>query len=603
MKSTELLLILEVIRDVGLMCCTSIDKDITYVVSRVKNEGLSFLTITLPTFAKGIERCLEQRRFDPSLFRAFRKKSSDSAQIPTFLSGIVSKIFDANGDLRTDESIEAIDGIRQICLIFNKTKKECTDERKAQALLSYTKCEIDVASFRIAKFDALHDFDRVSRIVFGDIFHDLERELSNYELVPKHGPGAVVDRLKGNGKYRSLVWTHGLQRSFPSDMYLFCNAEEAYERREDLVLLRSKDVPPVKVIFVPKTQKTPRVIAIEPSYHQYCQQAIMASLVKKMEQHPLTKDSLHFTDSAINGRLAREASRHLRLATLDMSEASDRVHAALVHRLIRDYPLLVRAVFSCRSKYAKLPNDQVIGLKKFSSMGSALCFPFEAMVFYTLVLIGLHEQQSLSISKHSIKRIKRNVHVFGDDLIIPSNGVASVVRRLESVRLKVNSQKSFVSGYFRESCGVDAYKGHLVTPVYARTEPPTALVDAEGLSSWVATSNLFYKKGYWKTARYIRERILGSIFPFPHVLETSPLLGFYSFRGTYSVQGWDKLRSSYRVRSIALRVRKENDALVEYRRLLKFFLTRNELPSEIEDFNKSTLRGSANTKIRWSSPY
>jgi hypothetical protein len=603
MKRTELLLLNQIISDVGLMCNTSVDRDLQYVRSRVEKEGLSFLTITLPTFAKAIEKCLEQGFIELSLFRAFRKKGRSSGLIPTFLSGITSMIFDAEGKLRTDESIEAIDGVRQICLAFNKVKKECTNGRAKKALHAYIRCEDDLAGFRIQNWAFLRDFDRVSRLAFGGLFSSVERKLVGFELVPRHGPGAVVDGLKGNDKYRSLVWSRRLQRVMPYDQYLFGNTVDGAICGRGVVLTEPKDEPPVKVIFVPKTQKTPRVIAIEPTWNQYCQQALMSALVDGCEADPILGPAIHFTDSTINGAFARSASIDRSYATLDMSEASDRVHAALVHRLVRDYPDLSRAIFSSRSKRARLPTGQVIALKKFASMGSALCFPFEAFVFYTLALMGMHYADGTPFSTRSVKRYSRHLHVFGDDLILPVNQVSSIIKMLESVRLKVNTGKTFVTGFFRESCGVDAYKGHNVTPVYVREECPTSRQDARQLASMVATANLFYKKGYWKTAKHIREQIIGKICQLPHVLETSALLGYFSFLGSYTIEKWDTVNHRYLTRGLTLKVKDYGDELVGSRRLFKFFLTRNEKPVEVESFTKSVRRGSVYTKSRWVTPY
>lgn len=605
MKSAELLLISEIIKDVGLMCSTSVTRDITYVVSRVKMEGLQFLTITLPGFAKGIERCLELGYFDPSLFLAFRKlpKSDKRGQIPKLFSGIVSKIFDGSGRVHEHESIEAIDGIRQICLTFNKTKKECTNERKTNAIKSYTACEDAISRIRIQEWDYLCDFDRIVNLAFGDMLNVCQDKLLSNELVPKHGPGAVVDRITGNGKYRSLKWSQRLERVMSSSLYLFTNYLEAAESAHNVELVAPRDEEPVKVIFVPKTQKTPRVIAIEPIYNQYAQQSLLKAFVNSIEDDKLLRHSIRFSDSVTNGKLAREYSITRRSATLDLSEASDRVHCAFAHRLMRNHSHLSKSVFSCRSKYAKLPDGHVIGLKKFASMGSALCFPFEAMIFYIMCQIGIHRANNVTITKRSIESFSRSIHVYGDDLIIPSNAVSSVISILESAGLKVNRSKTFVLGHFRESCGVDAYKGHIVTPVYVRTDMPTKLQDADLIASCVATSNLFYKKGYWKTASYMRTSILDRIYPMPHVRSTSSLLGYDSYLGSYTADKWCKITQTYKTKGITLKVKKVSDVLGGYRRLMKFFLLRGEEPLEVEDFTKSVRRGSVYTKIRWSCPF
>jgi len=329
MKSTELVLISKMLADAGIMCSTSIDRDLLTLESRYQNEGLSFLTITLPTFAKGFERSLELGRLDPSLFPSFSKVHN--GQIPKFLSGIVSRVFDvSDGTILQEPSVEAIDGVRQVCLSLQKLKMECTDARKRKATKAYLSCESDLSKVRVKSWKYNDSFRLLSKLCFGRLFAGVQELLLHQRLVPKHGPGAVVEKLSGNAKYSSFTWTSRLQRAMPSDSYLFSNAEDWILRHESLRHLSSKDEPPVKVIFVPKTLKTPRVIAIEPTHMQYVQQAFMSALVHNIELDPILGRSIRFTDSTLNGSLARQSSIDRSFATLDLSEASDRVHAALV---------------------------------------------------------------------------------------------------------------------------------------------------------------------------------------------------------------------------------------------------------------------------------
>lgn len=602
MKRIELLLLNEIISDVGLMCSASTSRDITTVMSRFKHEGSSFLTITLPTFAKDIEKCLERGRIEPDCFRSF-KKIKGSRLIPAFLSGIVSMMFEDSGLLRDRFPTECVDGIRQVCLSFNKLKLECTDERNRKALKQYTDCENDVSSFRIQRYSDLRDFDRVARCIFGRMFDQLENKLRRHDLLPKNGPGAVANRLTSNQKYDCYKWTTRMERIFPCSEYLFTSYSDWAQNNEKVEFLNSRSELPVRVIFVPKTQKTPRVIAIEPSWNQFVQQSLMREIVSLIENDPLLKKCIHFTDSSINGKYARESSITRHFATLDMSEASDRVHASLVHRLIKDFPLLTRAVFSCRSKRAKLPNGEVISIKKFASMGSALCFPFEAMVFATLALIGLHKRRSLRVSMKSLTSLTSKLHVFGDDLIIPTIDAQYVIDSLEIVRLKVNRGKTFIHGYFRESCGVDAYRGDLVTPVYIRTRLPRSRAQAQEILSAVSSCNLLYKKGYWRSSRFIREYLESLGIPLPHVKGESTCVGLFSYLGTYSVERWNKLLHRFEVSGLIQKVKRVSDPVSEDRSLFKFFIERGVEPLSLSSYKESVRRGSVYTKIRWSPPF
>ncbi len=640
MKSTEYVLLTKILTDVSIMCNTSMDRDLKTIRSRIKAEGLSFLTITLPAFAKGFERCLELGRIDPSLFPAFAKQRKGSkGLIPRFLSGIVSMVFDpGDGSLRKEPSVEAIDGIRQSCLAFNKLTKECTDARKRKAITAFRQCEEDLASFRFDTWSHSSDYCRVARICFDRVFSNVQENLLAGDLVPKHGPGAVVEKLRGNAKYSNRTWTNRLERAMPADNFLFSNSGAWLNGHESLCYLSKHEEPPVKVIFVPKTAKTPRVIAIEPVYMQYTQQALMAGLVENIEADPTLGKSIHFTDSSVNSTLARKASKDRTLATLDLSEASDRVHAALVAALFgyRDegsnygatFNNLRLAVFACRSARAKLPNGDIIRLKKFASMGSALCFPAESMVFFTLCVLAGLRVRGKPVTTQNIRDVASRITVFGDDLIVPVAWSEMCVNIIESVGLRVNRAKSFSHGSFRESCGMDAYAGHEVTPVYIRSTLPTTRQDTEGLLSTVASSNLFYKKGYWVTANYMRcfiENLYGFL---PHVVESSTVVGWKSFQNYYSVEKWNSVLSRFEIHGLTVKSKTRKDFLEGYDRLLRFHLEKarqqrcyrlsrraglSERAAEDKsliyqqlltwtDPERSTLRGSAYTKRRWTTP-
>lgn len=586
--------------DVQRLTCTSMELDLKTIKSRLKDEGESFLTITLPTFAKAIERCLQLGYFDPSLFLGFGKtKSFGSVRIPKLFSGIVSKIFDVHGILRIDVNPDLIDGIRQVCLFFNKLKKECTNERQQNAIRAYKDCEGDLRTFKPKDWVDLNLFVSVFNRVFGNTLRELQRKLQSGELVPAHGPGSVAEGFRRNGKFKGQYWSRRLERLFSISHYALPNygwsvdewLPNAFESKTEL---------PVKVIFVPKTQKTPRVIAIEPTHNQYIQQSLSRELVKLIESDQWCK-GIHFTDNSKNREYARMSSKTGSYATLDLSEASDRVHAGLVFLAFQRYPVLARAIFDCRSKYALLPNGEAIGLKKFASMGSAMCFPIESMVFYTICIMSGMRTQSLTMKDKNVMDCVRNIHVFGDDLVVPTSWSTVLMQMLESARFKVNHSKSFTKGPFRESCGMDALNGVMVTPVYIRRTLPKHKNDAQAILSTVASANLFYEKGYWATASYLRvfiERLLGAL---PHVSKDSSGLGWTSFSGSQSVGRWNSTLHRFEIKTFVSKVKERNDVVEGPHRLLKYFLSslRSSEPIEVREFNKSTVRDSVSLKTRW----
>jgi len=544
---------LEVVRAVYIDACAKCSadvfalRDLETIESRVENEGLSFLTIALPQFASDFERALATGAIDSAHFRNFKKCGA----IPAFLQGMLSLIFNQKtgkvtsyespttcnnvaGDVPSDIPT-VVESVRQICCTFKKVELACTPKRVQAALRSFTKIEQDFQTFS-APDDLSRKFSRVSRLLWDNMVRDFDPQ----HIIPSHGPGATADRISGNQKYVWRRWHDRLEPYFPIIDNGYPLGTPSYSEELEIVsVIPEDDEQPVRVITVPKTLKSPRIIAIEPVCMQYVQQGIRDYLYDRIEGYWLTSRRINFRDQTINQRLALKASRTGRYSTIDLSEASDRVPLSLAMEMFRGNSDLHDCILACRSTKAQMPDGQIIDpLRKFASMGSALCFPIEAMFFYTICVVALLDSNSLSYSQKNINKVSRGIRVYGDDIIVPSANAEVVLDYLQKNNCKVNSNKTFLSGSFRESCGVDAFAGYRVTPVYIRQTPPENKRQYPNLISWVATANLFYLKGYWQTASLMFKKCERYLGPLPYVRETSPVLGRYSFLGYESVDRW-----------------------------------------------------------------
>jgi len=136
-----------------------------------------------------------------------------------------------------------------------------------------------------------------------------------------------------------------------------------------------------------------------------------------------------------------------------------------------------------------LPN--LIKLRKFSTMGSTCTFPIESLIFLGLALSSVLIARDLKATKRTIERLRGEVAVFGDDIIVPKDCRDQFERLFEVFYLKINAAKTFWTGRFRESCGVDSFDGVEVTPVYWKG---AGRGDAGTLARTVDTANNFYKK-------------------------------------------------------------------------------------------------------------
>lgn len=604
--SDYLVLVTHIYRDATSLCTADVSdlRDLKTIRSRVKDEGLSFLTITLPSFCADFDKSLERGFIDSKCFRNFGKYRA----IPHFLRGMLSRIFDLEtGRIydQTDDFTSAVSPIiscvRQICLAFKKVELSCAPKRNAAALNSFVTVEHSFEMFSLPR-EERESFSRVSSMLWGNMLHDLRVS----DVLPRHGPGATADRITGNQKYVWRRWHERLEPYFPIAGLGYINTEDVERQLEGVSFVSSEREQPVRVTLVPKTLKGPRVIAIEPSCMQYTQQGIRAELYARIESNWLTGQHINFTDQTINQSHAMSGSKDGLLATIDLSDASDRVPRDLALEMFRCNPDLRDAIDACRSTHAELPSGAVIGpLRKFASMGSALCFPVEAMYFYTICVKALLRAQSLPETYRSLEIVGRQVYVYGDDIIVPSAYADTVIEHLQWYNCKVNSAKTFVSGKFRESCGVEAYAGYDVTPTYVRQEPPDNRRQVSRLISWVATANLFYKRGFWSTAQHMFSRVERHLGKLPYVSETSGLLGRFSFLGYRTVERWSVKYQRLEVKAWCPRSVRATDRIEGNAALMKSLLKLEGLidlwaERDARHLERFELHGEVAIQRRWS---
>jgi len=570
-------------------------RDYETVDSRLKDEGVSFLTITLPAFGKAFERCLEEKQVSRYDFLGFTTRKSGA---PAFLQVFLDLVFDrSSGVLLENPSIYAIQAIRQLTLMFSKINMPCSPERNKAALEKYLECEREVKENDKVAFPLDEEVKRLFSLLFAPILSDLDREIWNYELLPHHGPGATADKLTGNSKWAQREWPERLEDIFPFGEYVLPSWRHSHVY-QDVNFLEPGKERPVKVVLVPKTLKTPRVIAVEPTCMQYMQQAVAASLVQKLETSGFRM--VGFVNQDISRGMARQGSLTRSLATIDLSEASDRVSNQLVRELFARWPHVSAALDATRSRSAVLPDGKVIRLAKFASMGSALCFPVEAMVFTTLALLGIQRSLNTRLTRKSLKKLSSKVRVFGDDIIVPSDHVQCVVQSLEQYGLKVNWSKTFWKGNFRESCGGEYYFGDDVGYVKLRELLPPNRTDAKGVLSLIAFRNLMYDRGYWRAARFCDNWLESLRLPMPIVADESPISGRKSCLPYQATRIHPTLQKPL-VKGIVGSTRIPANQLDDWPALTKCFV----LPFQ-EDYRHLERSGRPDTvgiKIRWETPY
>ncbi len=584
--------------ELGALCHVSTSRDYKTVTVRFEHEGLSFLTITLPQFGKDFEKSLAAGHVGHDSFAGFRRMSG----LPRFLGGFLDRVFDrGSGRLLDDPCMDSIYAVRQLTLMFGKISVRCSDAREQGALRKFIECEQDVRhSDRNMPEDLITEFSSMSLRLFGDVLALADLAVYEGTLTPKHGPGKTADKLSGNRKFDQREWTRRLESIFPYGDNAIPNWRFNY-LLDSVRILEPRDERAVKVTLVPKTLKTPRIIAIEPTCMQYMQQAIAEHLVRSLEGDFLPFSLIGFLDQTLNQRMAQEGSVTGGLATLDLSEASDRVSNQHVRAMLKHFPHLSEAVDATRSRKADVPGHGVIRLAKFASMGSALCFPIEAMVFTTIVFMALERVHKRRLTLKDVSLFRGKVRVYGDDIIVPTDSMVTVIDLLEAFGLKVNVDKSFGTGKFRESCGKEYYDGRDVSIVRVRSVLPSSLSDVDEVISTVSLRNRFYEAGLWRTAHWMDtwiEPLLGG--KYPYVNSDSPVLGRVSFVG-FDTGRIERDAQYPQVKGYCVVAKPPPSLTSGEALLLKWFLKRGDKPFADRDHLIASGRPKSVTlRLRWA---
>lgn len=520
------------------------------------DRGIHLFLEDMPSVGKHLDRCLAEERFIPLSMLPLTRRVPSWVMYPEFLGGLWDRIFyRESGCLKEDADVEALLFLRQFLYLAKKVKFDCPLESITDEVGAFHDIDIQLPDpeevwYTNAPISEVYEGfansplyqERLSgRGPQGPLLNAFLQKLDivsafvntalgsydPYEWRFRHGPGVVSERSGFVNKYQFVNWSGALEAVFPSCDFAFANHSSWADHVRSTTL--PEETPVSRLIAVPKTLSKPRLIAAEPSEHMWCQQNIWDYFCSR------TRDSwisnfVRFRDQSRNQELCKRASMDGTLATLDLSSASDRVTCHFVGQLFRSNPRLLEALRATRTQWLSqdLNSDipALIRLKKFSTMGSACTFPVESIGFLCVALAAYLTVRKLRVTLRNILASSEEVTIFGDDIIIPVDVRELCCEALEVLDFKVNTSKSFWSGNFRESCGVDAYKGVSVTPVYLRS---FASSEPESVVSTVQVRNSFYRMGYWSLAEYLTSTI--PRVGFPTVRTESGVLGLWAFCG------------------------------------------------------------------------
>lgn len=513
-----------------------VDLDLERIALYCQTRGLSVFTLDLPNLDSILTDGLESGRL--RLSGPLSRRVSAAVRVPRLFSGLWLRVFDRDASLKQEVDATAIFLLRQVTCLGKKIVVECSPDRVQATLENYHGIERDLrdpsynwdsdtlydggyhggyldlrdccsGAGAHSQFSVSQEIEEEEgssqaglRRLLGQVQQVADLLLSEWDdFNPisfsanleeealgtgfRHGPGAVSERLKNWEKSHFPNWPDKLEATFP---YALCGKTAG----SDLERPSIKEEPS-RLLTVPKTAKRPRLIASEPTSHMWCQQLIKEFMDSQIKAS-IARHFIDFRKQDLSGALVLQASLDRKLATVDLSDASDRLSCWTVERIFRvNYPFL-SALHAARTRYVRDDISRIpsfLKTKKFAAQGTAATFPVQSFVFLCIALGVCLDGE---INKTEILKLRNKVRVYGDDIIIPRHGYTRLRLVMEYLQLSVNNAKSYVDGYFRESCGVDGYKGYDVTPV----KPQTLIADGPAsCQAVVDTTNNLFNKGLW----------------------------------------------------------------------------------------------------------
>jgi hypothetical protein len=421
---------------------------------------------------------------------------------------------------------ESIRCLYQLCHAFKKLRGPYKPSTLQKQLWSFVEDDIELRYLDFFS-EPCYPILLKARKLVGLIFKGMDPEFDVEKFVPRPGPGATNTPRRKNVRYRPHVLYDQLNDIFPYEDWFYSHPWDVVTGSLRFKALKRESAPSSRFKFVPKTYGKPRGICIEELETQFLQQAVKNAMYDRIQNHPITKGFVNFDDQSINGCLAKDASGSGRYATLDMSSASDRVSRTLVRYLFHDCPEMREALMALSTRTINLVKGLIdfpteMPCEKFAPMGSAVCFPVMALVHFVLI------KAILSLADLP-RDLTREVYVYGDDIIVRTECVQAIYDYLPLFGMKFNAEKSYRSSWFRESCGVHAYKGVVITPAYFKYVPEMNSPRDVVLSLFSIESQLF-QNGFECTARFLRSAMykVKSLrgYDIPFVTPKSPLLGW-----------------------------------------------------------------------------
>lgn len=553
-----------------------LDRDVITIKKRFKHEGYGFLSVSLCSLGLALQQGLSSGTFRcPKGFERIPRGT-----IPKLFSGMFSEVFEPlSGQVIEDVNIGTLKNLYQILFLFKKltVSETSKDKLHVKAVRSFFSNDKIAAGVLFPDYEA-YRLGVIARFILPEL------RLSDFgEIACKHGPGAVSERLKANQKWSAVADSVFQDRfntqdfeydtfatSFDSLLSIELNGLSIHAKPAqsfDYGASRSS----ARLVSVDKTCTSRRTITVEPVLNQFIQQGLNVILRDSILKCDILSRCLALSDQTLNQKLALEGSLNGRWSTIDLKAASDLMSLKLVKLVFGSHDIFLRHAIDCRTTHVSV-DDVLTPLSKFAGMGNALTFPVQSVVFAVIAISAILDMTKSKLSKKNLEHAARHIRVYGDDIVVDTKYAHQVVNWLKLFGLTVNENKSFLEGNFKESCGVDAYKGIDVTPIYVRAAPDQTSLKPSDVAGLVSSANRLWLAGLYEAGdllKVIVEEQLG--YALPLVSSSSGVLGLVSRQDASYATRWCNKLHQMLVRAPVLRQKSHADLLDGWPALLKFF--------------------------------
>lgn len=221
-----------------------------------------------------------------------------------------------------------------------------------------------------------------------------------------------------------------------------------------------------RITFVPKNSTTDRTIAVEPSGNVMLQAGVGSYIKDRLVPFGINlRDQSKNQHFAYLGSLPDQVDE---FSTIDLKMASDTLSFETVRDLLPWEWFAFLCDLRCERGSLTMPDGSVqdVEYEKFSSMGNGYTFELESLIFYALAR-AVMEEDGFTGRTHS------HLSVFGDDVVCRKSFTGNIISIYSFYGFKINLEKSFVEGNFKESCGRDFLCGEDVRPFFLRRKVKT----------------------------------------------------------------------------------------------------------------------------------